>query len=65
MLDMKQSELAGLAAISLSTLKRIESGADAYQRTLEAIRAALEKKGAIFIAENGDGPGVRLRKRKR
>jgi hypothetical protein len=30
--------------------------------TLAAIRAALEAAGVIFVAENGDGPGVRLRK---
>ena len=30
--------------------------------TVTAIRAALESAGVIFIAENGDGPGVRLRK---
>ena len=27
-----------------------------------AIRAALESAGIIFVAENGEGPGVRLRK---
>jgi hypothetical protein len=29
---------------------------------LAAIRAALEAAGVIFIDENGEGPGVRLRK---
>ena len=33
-----------------------------HHRTLSAIRAALESAGVIFIAENGGGPGVRLRK---
>lgn len=28
----------------------------------DAIRAALEKAGVIFQDENGEGPGVRLRK---
>jgi hypothetical protein len=27
-----------------------------------AIRAALESAGVIFVDENGEGPGVRLRK---
>lgn len=31
-------------------------------RTLAAIRAALESAGVEFIAENGGGAGVRLRK---
>jgi len=32
---------------------------------IEAIRTALEAAGVIFVEENGDGPGVRLRKGKR
>ncbi len=31
-------------------------------RTVEAIRAALEAAGVEFIAENGGGAGVRLKK---
>jgi hypothetical protein len=27
-----------------------------------AVRAALESAGVIFVNENGEGPGVRLRK---
>lgn len=30
--------------------------------SIAAIRAALEAAGVIFVAENGEGPGVRLRK---
>jgi hypothetical protein len=30
-----------------------------------ALRKALEAAGVEFIDENGDGPGVRLRKRQR
>jgi hypothetical protein len=30
-----------------------------------AVRRALEAAGVVFIDENGDGPGVRLRKRQR
>jgi hypothetical protein len=29
-----------------------------------AVRAALESAGVIFVEENGEGPGVRLRKTK-
>jgi hypothetical protein len=32
-------------------------------RDLVAIRAALEEAGVIFIDENGEGPGVRVRKK--
>ncbi|MET4691245.1 hypothetical protein ABIA13_005753 [Sinorhizobium fredii] len=31
--------------------------------TMQAIRSALEAAGVIFIDENGEGPGVRLRKK--
>jgi hypothetical protein len=31
---------------------------------LAAIRAALEAVGVIFIDENGEGPGIRLRKKR-
>jgi hypothetical protein len=41
---------------------RIENGSDAKQSTIAALRGALEKAGVEFIAENGDGPGVRIRK---
>ena len=46
-------------------IKRIEgkSGpAPSYASTITAIQQALEQAGVIFVAENGDGPGVRLRK---
>jgi len=32
------------------------------QSTESAIRRALEDAGVIFVAENGEGPGVRIRK---
>jgi hypothetical protein len=35
----------------------------AQERTITQLRAALEKAGVEFIAENGGGAGVRLRKR--
>lgn len=61
-------EVAELAGISLPTIKRLEKrdGVVAGRAsTVEAVWGALEKRGAIFIAENGGGPGVRLKKRGR
>lgn len=55
-------DLAEKAGITANTVTRIENGADAKQSTLEAMRKAMEQAGVIFVAENGDGPGVRLRK---
>ena len=38
--------------------------ASVKEKTIEKVRAALEKAGCLFLDENGDGPGVRLRKPK-
>jgi len=62
---MTQDRLAKAADISVETVKRIEKGAgaaSAHYRTIEAIRAALERAGIEFIDGNGGGPGVRLKK---
>lgn len=56
-------ELADRAGVTANTITRIENGADARQSTIDALRTALEAAGVIFVAENGEGPGVRLRKR--
>jgi len=65
MLGLRQTELAAMAGISKTGLINIESGqADPKVSTLEAIRRALESAGVIFVEENGEGPGVRLRKAK-
>ncbi|WP_242006360.1 helix-turn-helix domain-containing protein [Acetobacter estunensis] len=55
-------ELAALADVSTNTITRFERGEVLYPRTVEAIRSALEAEGVEFIAENGGGVGVRLRK---
>jgi hypothetical protein len=49
------------------TLKRAEGSAkpQASAEAMAAVVRALEKAGVIFVEENGDGPGVRLRKTKR
>ena len=63
MLGMSQTDLAGAARVSRQTVVDFERGARTpYPNNLAAIRAALEAAGVIFIASNGDGPGVRLRK---
>ena len=54
-------ELAEAAKVSTNTITRFEAGEELRERTVDAIRAALEAAGAEFIAENGGGPGVRLR----
>lgn len=63
MLDMSRADLAAAAGIAERTLVDFERGARSpHQNNLAAIQRALEAAGMIFIAENGEGPGVRLRK---
>jgi transcriptional regulator with XRE-family HTH domain len=62
---MEQAQLAGAASLSVETVKRLEKMKGAIAATTgteAAIRRAFEAAGVIFIDENGEGPGVRLRK---
>jgi transcriptional regulator with XRE-family HTH domain len=61
-LEIGVRELAEAAKVSTNTITRLERGEALQERTLAAIRRALEAAGVVFVAENGDGPGVRLRK---
>jgi hypothetical protein len=61
-LDLGIRDLAKLADVSPSTITRLERGEGIYERTVDAIRAAFETAGVIFIEINGEGPGVRLRR---
>jgi transcriptional regulator with XRE-family HTH domain len=56
-------ELAEAAKVSPDTVARLERGEELRERTVDALRAALEAAGVEFIPQNGGGPGVRLRKR--
>jgi drug/metabolite transporter (DMT)-like permease len=49
--------------VRLSLIARLERGEELRPATIAAIRAALEGVGVVFLAENGNGPGVALRKR--
>jgi DNA-binding transcriptional regulator YiaG len=63
LVDMRQSDLAEAARVGLSTVKNFEAGRSApVTNNLTALRTALETAGVIFVEENGEGPGVRLRK---
>jgi transcriptional regulator with XRE-family HTH domain len=56
-------ELAEAAKVSPDTIARLERGEELRERTVQAIRITLEDAGIIFVAANGEGPGVRLKKR--
>lgn len=63
MLNWSQADLERAAAVAKKTIADFERDARSpYDRTLVAIRAALEAAGVEFIDENGGGAGVRLRK---
>jgi len=63
MLGMSQRDLATASEVAPRTLADFETGTrQPHPRTLAAIRTALEQAGVIFIASNGEGPGVRLRR---
>lgn len=55
-------DLAREAGVSTDTVARLERGEDLKPATIAAIRTAFEAAGVIFVDENGEGPGVRLRK---
>ena len=55
-------ELADAANIGISTVQRAEAAGTITAANMDAIQRALEAAGVQFIAENGGGPGVRLKK---
>jgi transcriptional regulator with XRE-family HTH domain len=63
-LGMGVRELAAAARVSADTVARFERGEELKERTVDAIRRALEEAGVEFIDANGGGPGVRLRENK-
>ena len=67
LVGLSQAEIAETTGLSVPTIKRAESDRDVSvsPEAVEAIRRAIETAGVIFVEENGEGPGVRLRKAKR
>ncbi|MEI6558609.1 MAG: transcriptional regulator [Rhodospirillaceae bacterium] len=61
-LDWGVRDLARESDLSTNTIARFERGEPLKESTVTVIRAALESAGVEFIAQNGGGPGVRLRK---
>jgi transcriptional regulator with XRE-family HTH domain len=64
LIGWSQAELAEAADVPLSSVDRFETGApdSVPAEAIEKMRAALESAGVAFIAKNGGGAGVRLRK---
>ncbi len=63
LIDWTQNDLSYHSRIAKKTIADFERGNRAYHpKTAIAVRGALEAHGVLFIAENGAGAGVRLRK---
>jgi hypothetical protein len=63
LLSWTHEMLAAEAGVSTITVKRYETVATKLSDSVVGrLRAALEAGGIVLIAENGGGPGVRLRK---
>ena len=64
LLNWTVRDLADRAGVHRNTITRAETDATGAGHATSAIRAALEAAGVIFVDENGEGAGVRLRKAK-
>ena len=65
LIGWNQSRLAEASGLALSTIKRMETSEGVLRGTAEnvwRIQKALQEAGVIFIDEDEEGPGVRLRK---
>jgi transcriptional regulator with XRE-family HTH domain len=63
MLEWSRVKLAEEAGLAERTVIDFERGARVpHANNLAAIQRALEAAGVEFIAENGGGPGVRMKK---
>ncbi len=63
LIGWSQSALAERVGVVPLTVKRMEAGHPSVSDDVrQRARAALEAAGVIFVEENGEGPGVRLRK---
>jgi hypothetical protein len=65
LLDWTAEALAEASRVGINTIRRAEAVSGPVRMTAanaHAVRQALEQAGIEFIAENGGGPGVRMRK---
>ncbi|MER9573326.1 transcriptional regulator [Mesorhizobium opportunistum] len=63
LITWSQDQLSVASKVAKATIANFEvAKRSPYDRTLADIQAALEAAGVIFIDEDAEGPGVRLRK---
>ena len=65
MLDWSIADLAKAARVSISTVQRLEGTGQIItsDRSLALVQDALETEGVRFLTHDGDGHGIRVRKR--
>ena len=67
LLRWSAQKLADESGVSWKTIQRMEASEgvpSATARNIEKIQRTLETAGVIFIDEDDEGPGVRLRKQR-
>jgi hypothetical protein len=62
LLDWTQQQLAEAVGLTALSIRSFEKGGNVRPANLSRIRDAFEAAGVIFVEENGQGAGVRLRK---
>jgi transcriptional regulator with XRE-family HTH domain len=65
LIGWSQPELAEHSGVGIATIRRMEGARGLPKTTAEnvwKVQRALEDAGIIFINDNDEGPGVRLRK---
>jgi transcriptional regulator with XRE-family HTH domain len=62
LLNWTVRDLAERAGVHRNTVSRIETGATTEGHAAAVLQKTLEDAGVLFLMENGEGPGVRLRK---
>jgi transcriptional regulator with XRE-family HTH domain len=65
LIGWSQSRLAEACGLAVSTIKRMEGADGTFKSSVEnvlKVQQALEGASVIFIDEDEEGPGVRLRK---
>jgi DNA-binding XRE family transcriptional regulator len=63
-LSWSHADLAKASGVHRNTISNFETEKfGARERVVSAIRTALEAAGVIFVDENAEGPGVRLKKK--
>lgn len=63
LINWTQPKLAEASGLGLSTVVDFEKERrQVADQSIKAMQQALENAGVIFVAENGEGAGVRLKK---